>query len=200
MQGQHRDPEYRKVNPNMKVPSIEIKDFKLFESHAILRYIADEYGTADHWYPKDPRKRAYINQILDWHHQNLRQGAEGYLLNRFINPFLTGQPCIPKKLEETVATLKGSLNLIENYWLKGIYLAGDQISIADLSLACELSSLHAIRSHAPEVKRFKELYPKTAAWHARIMTIPEVEEIHFGALALLEEIFDTIANHLSPKL
>ncbi len=74
---EHRSQEFRQINPNMKVPAITDVDtngvkFNLSESHAILRYLHDRYGTADHWYPKDPIKRAKVNEYLDWHHSALR--------------------------------------------------------------------------------------------------------------------------------
>ena len=37
------------------------KEFKLFESHAIMRYLAETRKVADHWYPQDPKKRAIVD-------------------------------------------------------------------------------------------------------------------------------------------
>ena len=55
---QHKTPEYKKINPNMKVPALTEKlgdgsMFKLFESNAMLIYLSESKGIADHWYPKD---------------------------------------------------------------------------------------------------------------------------------------------------
>ena len=178
MHMQHRDPEYRKINPNMKVPAIQdtvetsdgkSETFSLFESHAIMRYLHESRGTPDHWYPVDPKQRAKVNEYLDWHHLNLRQGAEGFLLLRFINPFITGKRCSEEKLNEHIEGLKNSLDMIENNWLKAgedhKFLFGYQISIADLSAASEIAQLHAVRNIVPEVSNFKTLYPRTFAWH-----------------------------------
>ena len=44
----------------------------LFFSVAILKYIADKYGVADHWYPKDLQKRALVDRYMAWQHLNLR--------------------------------------------------------------------------------------------------------------------------------
>ena len=51
----------------------------MHESHTIMRYIHETRGTPDHWYPKDPRKRAKVDEYLDWHHNNLRLGAGGFM-------------------------------------------------------------------------------------------------------------------------
>ena len=45
--------EFKKVNPNGKVPAIKDNGFNLYESHTILRYLAISKGCPDHWYPKD---------------------------------------------------------------------------------------------------------------------------------------------------
>ncbi|KAF9623919.1 hypothetical protein IFM89_006646 [Coptis chinensis] len=75
---EHKKPEYLEINPMGQVPSIAHGEFKLFESHAILSYLACAFpGVADNWYPADLRKRAKINSVLDWHHSNLRRGAGG---------------------------------------------------------------------------------------------------------------------------
>lgn len=43
-------------------------DFKLAESIAIYRYLASEHKIADNWYPKDSKKRAKVDEYLEWQH------------------------------------------------------------------------------------------------------------------------------------
>ena len=44
--------EYRKISPTSKVPSIvDNDDFKMFESHAIMKYLCHSRGLPQHWYP-----------------------------------------------------------------------------------------------------------------------------------------------------
>ncbi|GAU19461.1 hypothetical protein TSUD_77050 [Trifolium subterraneum] len=73
----HLSPEFTEVNPLQKVPAILHGNLNLFESHAILVYLSSAFpGIADHWYPTDVFRRAKINSVLDWHHSNLRYGAD----------------------------------------------------------------------------------------------------------------------------
>ncbi|KAG5029950.1 hypothetical protein JHK87_013464 [Glycine soja] len=73
----HLSPEFREVNPLQKVPAIVHGSFNLSESHAILVYLASAFpGIADHWYPSDLYRRAKIISVMDWHHSNLRHGAD----------------------------------------------------------------------------------------------------------------------------
>jgi glutathione S-transferase len=53
-------PEFKKINPNGKVPAISDRRedgqvVNMFESHAILKYLCATRNVEDHWYPKDPR-------------------------------------------------------------------------------------------------------------------------------------------------
>lgn len=169
--------EFKKINPNAKVPAISDQDGKvnMFESHTILRYIHESRGLPDHWYPReDLRKRAKVDEYLDWHHNGLRLGAGGYLFRKYISPF-TGKPAPKESIEESMALFKRSLSLMENYWLKETsYLTGDQITIADISAACELAQTKA----NPVFDDFPKKYPKVYAWLDRMLAIPEMKAIH----------------------
>ena len=44
-------------------------------SGAIMKYLVQRFHLADHWYPRDLKKRAKIDEYLDWHHTHLRVGA-----------------------------------------------------------------------------------------------------------------------------
>ncbi|XP_065853459.1 glutathione S-transferase T1-like [Euphorbia lathyris] len=76
-----------------QVPAMVHGGFKLFESHAILIYLASAFPkVADHWYPSDLIQRAKVQSVLDWHHSNLRRGSVTYTfkvkrfcLNRYRN-------------------------------------------------------------------------------------------------------------------
>ena len=76
---QHLTEEFKKISPARIVPVIIEKntqtgeEFRLFESHAILRYLTLSRNLPDHWFPKDPILRAKVDQYLDWHHSFLRQ-------------------------------------------------------------------------------------------------------------------------------
>ena len=64
MTGEHLQPAYRTINPSRLVPVLEDGDFRLTESSAILKYLADKIGSPA--YPKDLQKRARVNEMMDW--------------------------------------------------------------------------------------------------------------------------------------
>ena len=62
--GAQYQPEFEAINPSHQVPVLEDGDFRLTESSAILKYLADKIGSPA--YPKDLRKRARVNERMDW--------------------------------------------------------------------------------------------------------------------------------------
>ncbi|XP_044486480.1 glutathione S-transferase T1 [Mangifera indica] len=178
---QQYSPEFKELNPMGKVPVIVDGRFKLFESHAILIYLACAFpGVADHWYPNDLFKRAKIHSVLDWHHSNLRPGAAKFVLNAALGPAL-GHPLNPKAAASCERILSAALDKIESFWLKGngkFLLGSNQPSIADLSLVCEIMQLELV----DEKDRTRILGPhkKVQQWieNTKIATRPHFDEVH----------------------
>ncbi|XP_009796155.1 glutathione S-transferase T1-like [Nicotiana sylvestris] len=189
--GQHRSPEFAEINPMKQVPAIVHGSFTLFESHAILRYLASAFPeVADHWYPSDLQKRAKIESVLDWHHSNLRRGSVGYVLNSTLAPAL-GLPLNPQAAAEGEKILSASLAKIDTYWLQkdGSFLLGNsQPSIADLNLVCEIMQLEFV----DEKDRDRILSPhkNVLKWidDVKSATAPHFDEIH-ATLFKVKEIF-----------
>ena len=59
------EPAYRALNPNGKVPTLRDGELVVWESHAIVRYLAAGYGTGSLW-PVDVKRRAIVDQWTDW--------------------------------------------------------------------------------------------------------------------------------------
>lgn len=66
--GEHLKPQFARINPNCLVPVLEDGDFRLTESSAILKYLADKAGSPA--YPKDLKARARVNEMMDWLNSN----------------------------------------------------------------------------------------------------------------------------------
>jgi glutathione S-transferase len=63
--GKNREPSYLAINPNGLVPTLEEDGFYLWESNAIVRYLAATFGAGTLW-PADPRAQASAGQWMDW--------------------------------------------------------------------------------------------------------------------------------------
>ncbi|XP_049936660.1 glutathione S-transferase T1 isoform X2 [Nymphaea colorata] len=179
--GEHRRPEFKDINPMKQVPAVVDGKLKLFESHAILRYLSCAYpGIPDHWYPADLSKRAKIDSVLDWHHSNLRRGAAGLVFNSVLAPAL-GYPLNLEAAADAEKILIYSLSKIESVWLHGnekFLVDGLQPSIADLSLVCEIMQLEVLG--LSERDRILGSFTKVQKWieNVKHSTYPHFEEVH----------------------
>jgi len=139
--GEHLTDEYARITPLKKVPIIDDDGFVLTESVAILQYLSVKHKVPDHWYPSDLKKRARVDEFLNWQHLNLRAFGAQYFLTRVITPTLTGEKYDEKRLERFKKELDKCLNQIEQIFLKNNspFMNGAQdITIADLLAVAEL--------------------------------------------------------------
>ena len=169
MTGAHLQPPYSQINPNCLVPMIDDDGFRLTESSAILKYLAEKIGSPA--YPKDLKKRAKINEIMDWINSNFYR-EWGYNL---CYPQLF--PHLKRRSDEAqAATLefgkeqsKRWLKVLNDYWIgpKNNYLTGDEITIADYFGAGIVTLGEIIRidfSPYPHVQRWLGNMKKLRSW------------------------------------
>ncbi|KAJ4849484.1 hypothetical protein Tsubulata_030299 [Turnera subulata] len=179
---QQLSPAYEEINPMKQVPAIVDGSLNLFESHTILIYLASSFpGVAEHWYPADPRRRARIHSLLDWHHSNLRLGSSGYILNKEATRL--GIPLDPQAAAKSEKLLLSSLFKIETVWLEDtgrFLLGGNQPSIADLSLVCEIMQLEVRLLDEQDHNRILSRHRKIQQWIEDTIkaTQPHFDEVH----------------------
>jgi len=160
---ENKTPEYLAINPFGKVPAIKEEDgFILFESSTLMRYVANSRDVADHWYPKDPKKRSQVDLF-----QDLFQG-----LTKFFSRFFTERnPVLPNRFKgqkgDALADLEETLTDINHIFLKNrTFLAADEISIADLQLIFWFGQLE-LTDYDLGAK-----FPKVQAWKDAVLATP----------------------------
>jgi glutathione S-transferase len=199
----HLKPEYQKVNPFQKVPAIQDEDgFYLAESHAILKYLVRTRASMvqEHWYPSDPRKRAKIDELLDWHHSSLSWCTKVTVWNAVMVAKFMKQPqsvSIPV-VEFALDRVKKSLATLEQligdgpFMIKGM----EQPSIADLSIFVEIDNLRLLpsnvlayiqtntsTSNAIEDRNSRYYfswteYPRLCRWMERMRQLKSYSQVH----------------------
>jgi len=170
LKGETRSPEYKKINPFGVVPAIDDGGYILYESHAILRYLAKSRKVQNPWYSEDPKQAAVVDAYLDWHHTNTRRAARLFLAT---NKKLFPQLPFNFDLEEEQKATLYALKMLETHWLKDRkYIASnDNMTIADLAACCELMQLDLIRFDFSK-------FPKVKGWMDRLMSTKEMQQTH----------------------
>ena len=130
----HRDPnspEYLALNPNALVPVIIDDGFVLWESNAIMRYLADTRRSG--LWPVAPKERALVDQWLTWQVSELN-AQWGYAMHALLrkNPAYTDEG----RIAESIANWTARMQILENQLIKGGgFVANGRLSIADLAIA-----------------------------------------------------------------
>ena len=132
--GEHVSEPYISLNPNGLVPTLDDDGFVLTESSAIMKYLADKYDLPV--YPKDLRKRARVNELMDWFNTGFYRDY-GY---NVVYPQIYPHHKRPDDTTQsgTIAWGKSQtqkwLKVLNDHWLgKGNkFLTGNEMTIADI--------------------------------------------------------------------
>lgn len=124
--GENKSKEFTALNPLQKVPVLNDNGLILRESMVLCRYICNSKDqVADHWYPKDPRKRALVDLGLEYWSQNSSKFF-AYAIQSWNGNTYTKEEA--KKVVDTAIEDFERLFLQENKFVGG----GDKPSLADL--------------------------------------------------------------------
>jgi glutathione S-transferase len=104
-----------------------------------LAYLADTRSCADHWYPKDRKRRAVVDSVNHWHHNNVRKGGLLFF-EKLVKP-MVGLEKNPALQKDAQTGFEISMNYVESLLQSSPWVCGDEISIADLSLFFDIYTL-----------------------------------------------------------
>lgn len=167
MTAEHKSDAYRALNPTARVPTLVDGDFVLWESNAILEYLAAKYPETKLG-PTSPRE---TGEIARWMFMNA-----GHLSPNVARIFahtirLPPEKRIAQLVDEGRAEVDRSLGALDPALAGREYLLG-RVTIADLSIGPTLSA-------APMLGIDLSRFPNVVAWYARMSARP-VYKKHFG--------------------
>ena len=134
-----RTPEYRALNANGRVPTIDDDGFILSESMAINFYLAKKHGSP--LYPSDPKQEALALQWSLWETDRLDRQIVNYIRHSRELPQAERKPEIAEAAWKEVVE---SLDVLESALAKSEWLAGRAFSVGDLNVAAALYRALAI--------------------------------------------------------
>jgi glutathione S-transferase len=144
--GASHTPAYLAINPTGRTPTLVDGDFKLWESNAIMQYIASK--TSDSVWPNDARNRADIARWQFW--QLAHWGAEAcqpLTFQRLVKQIINLGPPDEAVVAKATECFNKEAKLLDAHLAKQKYLVGDTLTIADFAVAAPL--FHAERAEMP---------------------------------------------------
>lgn len=128
------DPEFVALNPNRLVPVIVDDGFVLWDSQAILRYLARKHR-AEELYPSDVRKQALVDQWMNWNAAEFNS-AWRYAFMALVRkvPGCDDQA----RIAASIADWNKAVGLLDDHLATSAYLAGEAFTLADICVALAL--------------------------------------------------------------
>ncbi|XP_015692338.2 probable glutathione S-transferase GSTF1 isoform X3 [Oryza brachyantha] len=163
------------TQPFGQVPAFQDGDLMLFQSRAICRYILRKHRSSDEanlLREGVPEEAAAVDAWLDVEALRYEPDVHAVFVQHRVVPVLGGEPD-ERVIAESVARLEETLAVYEARLAKRRYLAGDGVSLADLS-------------HFPYTRYFMEMpyaapvfaaYPRVTAWWERLSARPAVRKV-----------------------
>jgi len=154
--------EYRAMNPNGVVPTLQEDDFVLWESNAILRYLCHAHAPHAPLFPADPRRRANVDRWMDW-----QQTA----LNRPISVLFWGLVRTPPEKQDRAA-IEAAIKDCTRVWgileaelARHPYVGGGEFTIGDIPLGVHVHRWFMMEFERPSLPHLK-------AWYERLLQRP----------------------------
>lgn len=166
--GGTRDPSYLKMNPNALVPVLRDGDITMFESNAIVRYLAARYGEGS-LRPTAPKALAAAEQWMDWQQLNVVPHISAIFWNLVRVP---ADQRNDKAIAQANAKLKEVLAIADATLGSSAWFAGDQFSFGDIVLGVlywRYSRMACERPDMPNIKRWFEALQQRPAYRNWVM-------------------------------
>jgi glutathione S-transferase len=164
--GVNDTPEYRRMNPTGLVPTIDDDGFILWESHAIVRYLAAKHG-AGTLCPTDLRVRADADRWMDWTHTFSREFQRPVFWPLVRTP---PEKRDNKAIEEARKKCAALLAIPDAALAGRKYLAGEQFTMGDIPLGCHVQLWMRLPIERPDYRNLK-------AWFDRLCERPAFRKI-----------------------
>jgi glutathione S-transferase len=168
---EHKTEEYRKLNPNGRIPTLvdhSNNDEVIWESNAILKYIAERFDTERKLLDTDEKEKADLDTWLFY--QASHQGPTFGNCQWFM---FYHTKRLPSAIIRFQGEIKRIFSVLNDVLSKKEWLVGNKCTIADLAFI--KYNDYAIRHLLPTDFNVGREFPHFAAWHAKLMDRPAVK-------------------------
>ncbi|SOE52086.1 Uncharacterized glutathione S-transferase-like protein [plant metagenome] len=163
-------PEYARMNPNRLVPVIDDDGFILWESNAIVRYLASRNGAGNLW-PGDLRTRADADRWMDWQTTEFGPAMRDAFLQLIRTPEDKRDDAL---VAASVAQSNRKALLLEDALFTRDFLAGKRFTVADIAVGAQAHRWLGLPIERPATPRLRAWYERVSqrAAAAEVLTLP----------------------------
>jgi glutathione S-transferase len=159
--GGNDTPEFLALNPNGTVPVLRDGEGEaLWETGAILRYLAIRYGSAQFW-PKDIEARAQIDKWTEWSKINIALNFTSPIFWRVVRTAPRNQD--PAAIAQALTTLNAYLDIAEAQLRRHAFLAGSETTLADIQFGHVLYRYYDIAIDRADHPALRQYYDRLSA-------------------------------------
>ena len=177
-EGENRKKEFLALNPFAKIPVIDDNDFVLFESNAIIKYLASKKNTP--LYPWDLQQKALIDQWIDFITMHIGVNLSKVMYNRVFYKF-RGDTVDERSITDGLKFLGQYFPTIDAQIYKNTFVVSKEFTLADIVLLAtldpaevaeiDLSSYQNITRWRNELKK-KDFYTKCYKEYGEMLKQP----------------------------
>lgn len=155
-------PEFGRLNPNRRIPTLEDDGVAVWESHAILRYLAAKYGEGTLW-AADPAERALADCWIEWTASSFQPAFTNGVFVGLIRtpPERQDRAAIASDIAATGALLK----ILDGHLAGRPYVAGAAFTMGDIATGVQLYRYFTLDIERPKL-------PNLEAWYERLKQRP----------------------------
>jgi glutathione S-transferase len=157
--GVNDTPEYRRMNPNGLVPTIEDDGFVLWESNVIVRYLATKHQ-AQALYPTDLRSRFDVERWMDWQATTLWPALRPLFFGLIRTP--VGERDVPA-MERARSDSEVAFRLLDAHLAGRRFVAGEAFTVGDIPIGIAAHRWFALAVARPPLPRLERWYRTVAA-------------------------------------
>ena len=152
------------VNDNSKIPVLVDDGFVLWESCAIMQYLADS-KPGQTIYPRDPLVRADVNRWMFWACQHFAPAISVIAWQNVWKKMVTGEDADVNELARGAADLARAARVLDRHMANREWMVGEGVTLADYAVAAPVMYKEKARLPLDE-------YPQLMAWFARVEALP----------------------------
>jgi glutathione S-transferase len=164
--GDQKSAAYTAINPNQRMPSLEEDDFKLWESNAIIQYLAAKKPESG-LLPAEERGRADVARWQFWESTSWDPACAILVFERVIKAFFGRGAPDPTEVEKGLQKFRHAAKVLDGHLRGRTYICGNRLTLADFAIGADLTMAEPAQLPLEgygEIRRWAAILADLPAW------------------------------------